>query len=70
MRRPLVALMLSSVCLVVAAPAGMAEPPDNPSATGECASATAQERRGRPAEPGFSFPFECPPPPGIRRMEP
>ena len=63
-RRALV-VALSSLSLVPAVPAHAAPPP-NPNQTGQCVSATAQTRMGPPAQPGFSFPFECPPPPGIQ----
>jgi hypothetical protein len=66
MRRT-ITTVLAAGALVGAVPVGAAaDPPDNPSATGQCASTTAQERQGSPEEPSVSFPFECPPPPGHR----
>ncbi len=62
MRRGVVAAMAASLCLGLAVPAAAA-PPTDPNATGQCA---AEEAGGRPDQPGFSFPFGCPSPPGHR----
>ena len=63
-RRALV-VALSSLSLVPAV-AAHAAPPPSPDQTGECVSGIAQTRMGPPAQPGISFPFQCPPPPGIQ----
>ncbi len=60
-------LGVAAACLCLApAAAANAAPPDSPNATGKCASSIAQDRKGPPADPSFSFPFECPPPPPFR----
>ena len=58
---------IAAAALLAPAATSASAPPENPNATGQCASATAKERQGRPEVPSFSFPFECPPPPGQRR---
>jgi hypothetical protein len=65
MQRRFLGVAAACLCLAPAVPA-QAAPPDDPSATGKCASAIAQDRKGPPADPSFSFPFECPPPPAFR----
>jgi hypothetical protein len=65
MKRRFLGVSAACLCLAAAVPASAA-PPDSPSATGQCASAIAQDRTGPPADPSVSFPFECPPPPGHR----
>jgi hypothetical protein len=67
MRRVLAIVIIG---LVVPAVPAYAAPPEDPSATGECASQTARERRGQPEDPSFSFPFQCPPPPPFRGEAP
>ena len=63
MRRGVLVVLAVGLCLVPAVPAAAA-PPTDPNATGKCVSETAG---GRPEQPSFSFPFECPPPPAFRR---
>lgn len=58
-----------ALSLALAVPA-YAAPPQSPSATGECAAETAQDRMGKPEDPSISFPFECPPPPPFRGEAP
>ena len=65
MRRRFLAVAVSCLCLAPAVPA-IAAPPEGPNQTGQCVSGIAQDRKGPPAEPSVSFPFECPPPPGHR----
>jgi hypothetical protein len=64
-RRALVviALVLGQATVVSAAP-------EDPSATGQCASESAQVGEVPPDEPGVSFPFQCPPPPPFRGEAP
>jgi hypothetical protein len=69
MRRALLSLIAAALLLAATAPAALAAPA-NPSATGECAAETARERMGKPEDPSFSFPFECPPPPPFRGEAP
>ncbi len=46
--------------------AAWADPPDDPNATGQCAAEEGSARKGKPADPSHSYPFECPEPPGFR----
>ena len=64
--------VLAIITIVLGIPAvpAYAAPPENPSATGECAAETARERMGKPEDPSFSFPFECPAPPPFRGEAP
>ena len=70
MRKTFSALLAAlALSLAIAVPA-YAAPPENPSATGQCAGETARERMGKPESPSVSFPFECPPPPPFRGEAP
>ncbi len=63
-RKSFVAALVTFAWVASAIPAS-AQPPENPSRTGQCVSETAKERKGKPEEPGVSFPFECPAPPAF-----
>ena len=71
MRKTFSALLAAlALSLAMASVPAYAAPPENPSATGECAAETAQERMGKPENPSISFPFECPQPPPFRGEAP